>query len=358
MKWLKISFIILLPFIYGCSKAQSNGDQNMVKQIYNSKNLESATFAGGCFWCLEAPFESLDGVAEVVSGYTGGEKENPTYEEVSSGKTGHLEAVQIRFDPEIISYAELLDVYWRQFDPTDKGGSFYDRGSQYTSAIFYHNEKQKVLAEKSKERLDKSGIFNKSITTKIEAYSKFYPAEDYHQNYYKDNPDRYYNYRKGSGRDSFILGVWGEKDISRFPKPSDDELKEKLNDLQYQVTQQNATERAFANEYWDFKGEGIYVDIVSGEPLFSSKDKYDSNCGWPSFTKPIDPSHLEKKIDRSHAMERIEVRSKLGDSHLGHVFADGPEETNLRYCINSASLKFIPKEKMEEGYGEYLWLFK
>jgi peptide methionine sulfoxide reductase msrA/msrB len=316
---------------------------------------EIATIAGGCFWCVEAPFEKIEGVSMVISGYAGGTEPDPTYKQVSSGRTDYVEAVQVYYDPVIVSYSEILDIFWKQFDPTDAGGSFYDRGIQYTSVIFYHNEMQKQVAEESKKNLDNSGIFDKPIVTPIKEFTTFYPAEEYHQDYYKKDPERYYSYRKGSGRDAFIMKVW--KDKNEYKKPSDDELKEKLTDLQYRVTQKDGTERAFNNEYWDNKEAGIYVDIVSGEPLFSSKDKFKSGTGWPSFTKPIDPEFLKKKTDDSFGMKRVEVRSSMGDSHLGHVFDDGPEPTNLRYCMNSASMRFIPKEKMEEeGYGDYLWL--
>ncbi|MCW8810908.1 MAG: peptide-methionine (R)-S-oxide reductase MsrB [Ignavibacteriaceae bacterium] len=357
-----ISIIFTLTLLAtACSKTeQKTNDQSLEMKKESKKEVvkltgdeEVATLAGGCFWCMQAPFEKVQGVVKVVAGYAGGIVPNPTYEEVSSGKTKYRESIQVYFDPQVISFSEILEVYWRQFDPTDAGGSFQDRGHQYTSAIFYHNEKQKEKAEQSEKELSKSGIFNKPIVTPIIKYSTFYPAEEYHQDYYKKNPERYHSYREGSGRDEFIMKTWGEE--KNYTKPSNEELKKKLTDLQYKVTQKEGTERAFQNEYWDNHKPGIYVDIVTGEPLFSSTDKFESGTGWPSFTKPIDPQYLNKKVDKSLGMERVEVRSKIGDSHLGHVFDDGPEPTGLRYCLNSASLRFIPKEKMkEEGYGEYL----
>ena len=352
MKSILLSFFLLTT---ACSPTETKNDMEIQNSVILSGNEELATVAGGCFWCIEAPFEKIDGVSMVVSGYAGGTEPDPTYKQVSSGSTDYVEAVQIYYDPVIISYSEILDIFWKQFNPTDEGGSFYDRGFQYTSAIFYHNEMQKQVAEESKKNLENSGIFDKPIVTPVKKFTTFYPAEEYHQDYYKKDPDRYYSYRKGSGRDAFIMKVW--KDKKEYTKPSDDKLKEKLTDLQYRVTQKDGTERAFNNEYWDNKEAGIYVDIVSGEPLFSSKYKYKSGTGWPSFTKPIDPEYIKKKTDDSFGMKRVEVRSSVGDSHLGHVFDDGPQPTGLRYCMNSASMRFIPKDKMEEeGYGEYLWL--
>ena len=313
-----------------------------------------ATFAGGCFWCMVKPFDQYEGVMNVLAGYTGGNTENPTYEEVCSDTTGHIEAIQITFDDDVISYEELLNIYWKQIDPTDIGGQFNDRGHKYKTVIFYHDEEQRELAQKSKEELEKSSIFNSPIVTEILPATIFYEAESYHQDYYKKNPNHYYSYYVGSGRYFFKKESWDRNNANR------ELLKEKLTPIQFEVTQNDKTEPAFKNEYYDNKEEGIYVDIVSGEVLFSSKDKFDSGCGWPSFTKPVKETSIMEKSDFTHGMFRTEVRSSTANSHLGHVFNDGPKELGgLRYCINSASLKFISKDKMiEEGYEEYLYLFE
>ena len=378
-----------------------------------------ATFAGGCFWCMEPPFDKLDGVVSTEAGYAGGDVADPTYEQVSSGNTGHAESIQVTYNPDKIDYSRLLEVFWRNIDPVDAGGQFCDRGSQYRSAIFYHNEQQKKLAEKSKEEI--ASRFSEPVVTEIAPLEAFYPAEAYHQNYYREHAIRYKFYRTSCGRDSRLEELWGDaagghsavdtappqmaragifafaadgksdlteirvtdwqaaqKKVSglvsgitvdekplttavktydpqrrivhaedaaiAYPvKMSEDQWQKRLTEKQFRILRQDKTEPAFDNPLHDNKQEGIYYSAATGQPLFHSGDKFDSGTGWPSFTRPIAADAVVYIYDKGLFSRRIEVVDSLSGSHLGHVFADGPEPTGQRYCMNSAALIFVPE---------------
>lgn len=352
------------------------------KSILSTSNrqLETITLAGGCFWCTEAYFQEEKGIIDAVSGYAGGDESNASYLLVAQGTTRHREAVQITYDPKVISTEKVLDIYWSHIDPTNAGGQFADKGFQYTSAIFFQGDDQKAIALDAKLRLEKSGLFDKPITTQILPLTTFFKAEEYHQDYYKKAADHYERYKKGSGRAGFVEETWAKDAAIQFlrseqTKASDEKslskkgdynytdeeiavLLKNLDPLAYHVVAESGTESPFNNAYWNNKAEGIYVDIVTGKPLFSSTHKYDSGTGWPSFWRTIDDDSVTMHEDKSLSTTRTEIRSGAG--HVGHVFEDGPkEEGGRRFCTNSASLKFIPRGEMErEGYGGYLYLFK
>lgn len=367
------------------SEQSSALDQNSASTAPSATDpseLETLTLAGGCFWCTEAYLQVEEGVISAVSGYAGGTAENATYLQVANGQTQHREAVQVTFDPAIISAEEILDTFWGHIDPTDAGGQFADRGSHYTTAIYYANETQRALAEDSKARLENSGLFTETIATEILSFTTFFQAEEYHQDYFLKASDHYERYKKASGRAGFVEGTWArdaaiaffEQESQTVPaslaqfKQSDndynytdeeiEELLKNLDPLAYHVVAENGTEAPFNNAYWDNKADGIYVDIVTGKPLFSSTHKYDSGTGWPSFWRTIDDDSVTMHADNSLSIERTEIRSEGG--HVGHVFEDGPiEEGGRRFCTNSASLSFVPKAEMaERGYAQYLHFFE
>lgn len=352
---------------------------------HNDAVYSKIVFSGGCFWCTEAEFNHAPGVISAVSGYTGGTEANPTYTQVGSGTTGHRESVLVYYNEASTTLNTLLTIYWKHIDPTDAGGQFVDRGHQYTTAIYYTTDQQKKQALASKQRIIDTKKFSKPVVTEILPYTTFYPAEEYHQDYKDKNPVRYEYYRNNSGRNDFINKIWkndtatfttitmntnntphtNNEPVSSskvlhpwqsFRKPSDEQLHTTLTPTQYNVTQKEGTEKPFTNAYADNKEVGIYVDIVSGEPLFLSVDKYDSGTGWPSFVKPVATSAVTLTEDKHLFSSRTEVRSAIANSHLGHVFTDGPQERGgKRYCMNSASMKFIPLVQMEkEGYADYI----
>lgn len=320
-------------------------------------NLSEIYFAGGCFWGTEHFMKQINGVKSTEVGYANGYTENPTYQEVCTGDTGFAETVKVSYDPQEVDLKLLLELYFKTIDPTSLNRQGGDQGTQYRTGIYYVDKKDLSTIRTVMDEVAKN--YNKPLVVEVEPLANFYNAEGYHQDYLDKNPGGYchlspdlFDFAKKANA--------GKSKTTAYQKPDDATLRSKLTAEQYAVTQKNATEHPFSNEYWDEFREGIYVDITTGEPLFISADKFDSGCGWPSFSKPIDKKLIKENKDTSHGMTRVEVRSQAGDAHLGHVFNDGPSELGgLRYCINSASLRFIPKDKMkEEGYGDYLYLLE
>ena len=332
----------------------------MDKQIFQSVQSE-IYFAGGCFWGVEEYFSRIPGVQETSVGYANGRTDNPDYRSVCRGHTGHAETVRVQYNPHQVSLATLVRHFFKIIDPVSINRQGNDIGSQYRTGIYY------VKAEERNELapllVEEQAKYSQPLAVELLPLKSFWKAEEYHQKYLKKNPGGYchvdFSSLDGIGSD----GRSGESEAlspSRYGKPSDEELRRILSAEEYRVTQQSGTERAFTGRFWDHWEAGLYVDAATGEPLFSSADKFDSGCGWPSFCRPVDEEVLRVRPDTSHGMRRVEVRSRCGDSHLGHVFNDGPQELGgLRYCINSAALRFIPYEKMEEaGYGELMPLIK
>ncbi len=355
------AFLLAMLFSVVSERLALSGIGKTQKQIITpTVKLEKATFAGGCFWCMEHPFDELPGVDSVTSGYTGGQKKNPTYEEVSAGSTGHAESVQVVYDPAKIGYEKLLSVYWRNVDPTVKDRQFCDTGNQYRSAIFYHSEEQRRLAIQSKEALEKNKPFREKIVTEITPASVFYPAEEHHQHYYRKNPIRYNYYRSSCGRDRRLKELWGKPAVesnngkvrlysvsakgyimSDKVNKTKEEWRKLLTPEQYHVTREKGTERAYTGATWNNHEKGVYQCICCGNDLFSSDHKYESGTGWPSFTQPVAAGNVATKPDNSLFTHRTEVLCSRCDAHLGHLFEDGPKLGGLRYCMNSAAMKFV-----------------
>lgn len=353
--------LILVGIIVILSSCQANkpqpnssielDNQPASTEVSPPENDKTIYFAGGCFWGVEEYFKRIYGVYDAISGYANGTGEKPTYEEVMAGDRGFVETVEVIYDADEVDLEELVHYYFQAIDPTLLNQQGNDVGIQYRTGVYYTNNEEEALLYSLLDQEQEN--YSDQIVTEIEPLKNFYEAEEHHQDYLAKNPQAYCHI------DLSILDQV-KVESENYTRPSDEELKEKLTEEQYQVSVLDDTEAAYSNDYWDLFEPGIYVDIVTGEPLFSNREKYDSKCGWPSFTKPIIPEVTTYHEDTSFNMERTEVRSRVGDIHLGHVFEDGPEEHGgKRYCINSASIKFIPIHEMKDaGYGHLVNIAK
>ena len=359
------SFAILLGLI-GYTIIPKDGDpiapalaeaaptnQERVIMDFSNEPENVIYLAGGCFWGIEHLMQSIPGVIDAKSGYANGyHAEDATYQKICTTDTGFRETVRVEYDPQQVSLDALLLAYFYVIDPTVQNRQGNDVGSQYQTGVYYTNDKAKETVERIAE-IERSR--SREFHVEIGPLLSFYPAEEYHQNYLANNPGGYCHIPLEEIHLFSSLRI----DPGDYQKPAAEAIRDKLTQEQYHVTQESGTEYAFYNEFWNQFEKGIYVDIVTGEPLFSSTDKYESSCGWPAFSKPIEEPAVVELIDTSHGMIRTEVRSRAGNSHLGHVFENDPESPNgVRYCINSASLRFIPYAHMEaEGYGYLMDLF-
>ncbi len=331
----------------------NNLNELNIEELTDNGNLSVIYLAGGCFWGVEEYMARIEGVSSSVSGYANGITSNPSYEQVLYEDTGHAETVRVVYDPSVVTLDQLLTYFFAVVDPTTLNRQGNDNGTQYRSGIYYVDEGDKAIIDTHLANLQEE--YEDEIVVEVEPLSNFYDAEEYHQDYLKKNPNGYCHIDMNVLNDIKPF-VEGNDNDSEYDIPPEEELRELLTAEQFNVTQNGATERPFSSVYNDNHDDGIYVDIVTGEPLFSSADKYDSGSGWPSFTRPITEEVVTEHSDDSYGMNRTEVKSNAGDSHLGHVFDDGPvDDGGLRYCINGAALRFVPYERMEEeGYGEYM----